>query len=352
MMNKEMTMARIRLIGSMNNYELKRVMLKEIEKGMNETDNQDLQRLFLDVKQEVLEDRFKELDQAFDRMKEENVGNTYRAAMRSIVEEIRDVQSERFHILKKRGECERGLKRIEVLGNLVRGYDSRDLPGEAKKTMILAIDSVQDLDGEERQLGWCTLIDPIAGSTEWMEKLLLHSMEMKGKTLRELYVGLISSAVRGNDAELAFKRTMEAVEALKGEEGADIYFIFLWETLNFLKQANLRKSAQKELWTVILKSADALNHIPAVAKMHVFLANYAMGDSNFTEAKIHLESLEGIVDAYGYDLLFEEHAEMIKQAMADMRRDLPKASKRSPLRLVEITPEEMKQFSMTETTRN
>jgi hypothetical protein len=126
----------------------------------------------------------------------------------------------------------------------------------------------------------------------------------------------------------------------------------LWETLTFLKQLDLPKSSQKELWTVILQTADALHHVPGVAKMHVFLANYAMGDSNFTEAKVHLESLEGIVDAYGYELLFEEHAEMIKHAMADMKRNLPKTGKRSPLQLVEITPEEMEQFSFRKTVCN
>mgnify|MGYP001102589449 CR=1 FL=1 len=122
--------------------------------------------------------------------------------------------------------------------------------------------------------------------------------------------------------------------------------------MTFLKQFNMSKKEQKKLWVIILATADELNHVPAVAKMHVFLANEAMGASNFAEAKRHLEPLEGIVDAYGYELLFEEHAEMIKNAMSEMKRNLPKAGKRSPLRLVEITPQEMQEFSMDPTIRN
>jgi len=67
MMNKEMKMARIRLIGSMKNYDLQRVMLKEI--GLIE--NNEVESLFLKVSQSILEDRYTYLDQAFDRMKEE-----------------------------------------------------------------------------------------------------------------------------------------------------------------------------------------------------------------------------------------------------------------------------------------
>lgn len=344
-MNREMTRARIRLIGNMNNYELQRVMLKEIEETMKD----EAQCLFLEVKQSILEDRFHHLDQAFDRMKEENVGNTYRAAMRSIVEEIRKVQEERFQVLKERAQCETGLKKITILGNMVRGYESRDKKEEAKRSMIQAIACIREMGEEDLQTGWQTLIDPLAGSTRWTEELLPFREEMKGKTLRELYVALISSAAKEEDAQQAFERTMEAVSVLKDQESSDVYFIFLWETLAFLKQLNLPKSVLKKLWIVILETADALNHVPAVAKMHVFLANFAMSDSNFVEAKKHLESLEGIVDAYGYELLFEEHAEMIKRAMADMKRDLPKEGKRSPLRLVEITPDEMKKFSFQKT---
>lgn len=351
-MKKDMMAARIRLVGSMNNYELKRVMLKEVEKEVAGLETEELQRLVLEIKQDMLEDRFKELDRAFDRMKEENVGNTYRAAMRSIVDEIQEVQSERFQILQKRAGIEIGLKRIEVLGNLACCYDSREMEEEAKQTFVNAVDAVEELRGEARQAGWRILIDPISGSSNCMDWFLPYAGEMKGSTLREVYVGLISSAAKNDDAELAFKRTMEAAEALKGEEAEDVYFIFLWETMGFLKQMGHPKKMAKPLWEIILETADELNHVPAVAKMHVFLANAAMGESNYIDARIHLDSLEGIVDAYGYELLFEEHAEMIRNAMAHMRRDLPKASKRSPLRLVEITPEEMKQFSMTEMTRN
>lgn len=351
-MNKEMMMARIRLVGNMNNYELKQVMLKEIEREIGSQESQDLQRLMLNVKQEMLEKRFDELDRAFDRMKEENVGNTYRAAMRSIVDEIHEVRAERFQVLEKRAGIETGLNAIGVLGNLTRCYDSNEMEKESKEAFLKAVDVVQALNGEERQAGWRTLMDPIAGDTNCMERLLPYAGEMKGNTLRELYVGLISSAARDDDVELAFKRTMQAAEALKDEEAKDIYFVFLWETLNFLKQMGHPKKMAKPLWEVILKTADELNHVPAVAKMHVFLANAAMGESDYSEARVHLDSLEGIVDAYGYELLFEEHAEMIRNAMAHMRRDLPKASERSPLRLVEITPEEMKQFSMIEMPRN
>jgi|GEM_PF-2642998 len=351
-MNKEMMMARIRLVGKMKNYELKRVMLKEIEREMEKQEEQDLQGLMLEVKQELLEDRFNELDRAFDRMKEENVGNTYRAAMRSIVDEIHEVRDERFQILERRAEIESGLKVIEVLGHLTSCYESKEMETESEQAFIKAVGFIQALEGDQRQAGWRTLIDPISGDTTCMERFLPYAGEMKGSTLRELYVGLITSAVRDDNAELAFKRTMEAAEALKGEEAKDIYFVFLWETLNFLKKMGHPKKMAKPLWEVILETADELNHVPAVAKMHVFLANVAMGESNFSEARLHLDSLEGIVDAYGYELLFEEHAEMIRNAMAHMRRDLPKASERSPLRLVEITPEEMKQFSMTEMPRN
>lgn len=347
-MMKEMTMARIRLIGNMNNYDLQRVMLKEV--GVIE--DKEEKRLFLKVSQSILENRYKHLDQAFDRMKEENAGNTYRAAMRSIVEEIHGVQEERFQIVKERAACEVGLERIDVLGILVRAYDSKEKMEEAEVAMLQAIDCVQEIEENDRHEAWKSLIERIAGSIKWMEKLLPYSKDMRGSTLRKLHVALISSAAREGSAQQAFDLTMEAASILKGKESEDVYFIFLWETLTFLKRLNLSKKEQKKLWIIILETADELNHVPAVAKMHVFLANEAMGDSNFAEAKKHLEPLEGIVDAYGYELLFEEHAEMIKNAMSDMKRNLPKAGKRSPLRLVEITPEEMEQFSMTRTIRN
>ncbi len=351
-MEMEMMQARIRLVVTMNNYELKQVMLKEIEREIETQDNQDLRRLMFKVKQDMLEKRFEELDRAFDRMKEENAGNTYRAAMRSIVDEIHEVRAERFSILEKRAEIERGLEAIEVLGHLTRCYDAKELETESKEAFVKAVDLVQAFDDEERQAAWRTLMEPIAGDTTCMERFLPYVGEMKGSTLRELYVGLISSAGRDDNTELAFKRTMEAAEALKGEETKDMYFTFLWETMSFLKKMGHPKEKAKPLWVVILETADELNHVPAVAKMHVFLANAAMGESNFADARVHLDSLEGIVDAYGYELLFEEHAEMIRNAMAHMRRDLPKGGKRSPLRLVEITPEEMKQFSMTEMPKN
>ena len=351
-MNREMIQARIRLVGSMNNYELKQVMLKEIEREIEVRESQELKRLMLKIKQDMLEKRFDELDRAFDRMKEENVGNTYRAAMRSIVDEIHEVREERFQVLEKRKEIERGLDAIEVLGHLTRCYDTKEMDVESKEAFFKAVDLVQACEAEERQAGWRTLMEPLVGDTASMERFLPYAGDMKASTLRELYVGLISSAARDDDCELAFKRTMEAAEVLKGEERTDIYFVFLWETLNFLKQMGHPKEKTKPLWTVILETADELNHVPAVAKMHVFLANAAMGESNYSEARVHLDSLEGIVDAYGYELLFEEHAEMIRKAMTHMRRDLPKAGKRSPLRLVEITPEEMTRFSMTEMPKN
>ncbi|BES66587.1 hypothetical protein SANA_30260 [Gottschalkiaceae bacterium SANA] len=348
MMNKEMTRARIRLIGNMNNYDLQRVMLNEVE-GI---EDRELKCLFLQVKQGILEDRFDHLDQAFDRMKEENAGNTYRAAMRSILEEIRTLQEERFQVLVQRADCEVGLEQVFVLGNLVRLYDSREIMDQAEAAMKRVIAMVQRSHENDRQDAWKILIDRISGSLKWMEKLLAYGKEMKGSSLRKLYVALISSTAKEGNAQEALERTLEAAAVLKGEESTDVYFIFLWETLTFLKQLNLKKSEQRKLWILILETADELNHVPAVAKMHVFLANYAMGESNFTEAKKHLESLEGIVDAYGYELLFEEHAEMIKNAMSEMKRNLPKAGKRSPLRLVEITPQEMEQFSMDPTIRN
>jgi hypothetical protein len=221
MMNKEMTMARIRLIGNMNNYDLQRVMLKEIEGTLEE----EVQGLFLEVKQNVLEDRFHHLDQAFDRMKEENVGTTYRAAMRSIVEEIHKVQAERFQVLEDRAKCETDLKKITILGNLVRGYESREKKEEAKQSMIQALACIEELEGDKRQIGWQTLIDPLAGSMKWTEELLSYCEEMKGKTLREFYVALISSAAKEGDANQAFDRTMEAVSVLKDQESMDVYFV-------------------------------------------------------------------------------------------------------------------------------
>lgn len=351
-MNRKMIQARIRLVGNMNNYELKQVMLKEIEREIEIQESQDLWRLMLKVKQDMLEKRFNELDRAFDRMKEENVGNTYRAAMRSIVDEIHEVRAERFSVLEKRAEIEEGLAEIEILGHLTRCYDAKEMDAESNEAFDRAVDLVQTFDDEEQQAAWRILMEPITGDTTCMERFLPYAGEMKGSTLRELYVGLISSAARDDDVELAFKRTMEAAEGLKGEETKDMYFTFLWETMSFSKKMGHPKEMAKPLWAVILETADELNHVPAVAKMHVFLANAAMGDSNYADARVHLDSLEGIVDAYGYELLFEEHAEMIRNAMAHMRRDLPKGGKRSPLRLVEITPEEMKQFSMTEMPKN
>lgn len=346
-MKKENLKARIRLVGKISNYELKRVMLKEIE---GEVDHES-KPLLLMAKQQILEDRFEALKNAYDRMKEENVGNTYRAAMRSIIDDLKEVQEDRLQVLEDRVVFEEGLPLISVLGNLSRAYDSRDKGKESETAYVNAAEAIHALEKDERQAGWRVLIDPLAGSAACMERLLAVKKELKGESLRDFYVGMISTEAH-DDVVLAFKRAMEAKEALKGEESLDIYFLFLWETLAFLKQFDHPKHMAKDLCEAILQTADQLNHVPAVAEMHVFLANISMGQADYRQARKHLVSLEGIVDAYGYELLFEEHAEMIRSALADMRRDLPKTSKRSPLRLVEISPEEMDKFSMKNMVRN
>jgi hypothetical protein len=351
-MKKEMLQARIRLTGCMKNYDLKRTMMGNIEEEVKDLQDAEVEKLFLYVSQDMLEDRFDELKKALDRMKEEDLSQTYRAAMKSMVDELHQIQEERIERLEKRAELETGETAIEVLGNLTVYYYTHHLTDKAKACFSKAIETVRSLDDQDQQDGWKILIDPMtdeAGTAAW---LVEYKDDFLGETRRNFYVGMISASVYAGRIEEAFSWVMTGAEALKGQESMDYYFLFLWDSLNFLKATKHEKSLEKGLWEYILEAADALNHVSAVAKMRVFLANFAMGQADYKQARVHLNSLEGIVDAYGYELLFEEHADMIRRALADMRRDLPKASKSSPLRLVEITPEEMVKFAIKNTIRN